>query len=363
MRILHLARTMGQGGAEKIIYQLAKGSKERGADVCVVSSGGIYEEKLKELGIKHYQIYDLECKNPKIMLQTLKKILKIVRKEKIDIIHTHHRMAALYGWFIKKIFSHIKLVYTAHNVFYNRKVLTKISLMNSNIVAVGESVKKNLIDIFGINEKRITTIYNAVQIEEVKEENYNQVLKDLKVKNCKLVGIIGRLSEQKGVDIFLHTIAELHKEMPNLKGIVIGTGEDAEMLQRLAKELSIEKDIIFLGYQEHITALIEQLDLVVMPSRWEGFPLTPIEVFAMKKTIVASNIEGINEIVKNNNNGILCKKDDVQAFSEAIKKLLNENDEKIRLETNGNEYYEGHFNYAGFIKSYQSLYKRVASKE
>lgn len=362
MNVLHLARTMDQGGAEKIIYQLARGSREHGDKVCVISSGGVYEEKLENHGIHHYKVYDLECKNPKIMQQTLRELIAVVKKEKIEIIHTHHRMAALYARIVKIFFPHIRLVYTAHNVFYNKKWLTKVSLAGSNVVAVGECVKKNLTDVFGINEKKITTIYNAVQIESAKEENYNKTLKELQEKEYILAGVIGRLSEQKGIDVFIHAIAGLHEQIPQLKGIIIGDGEDKEQLQSLVRELKMEEYILFLGYQEHITTLIRQLDFVVMPSRWEGFPLTPIEVFAMKKTIIASDIDGINEIVRDKKNGILVEKDDVSAFSNAMESLMTDHNLKEQLENNGRYYYEEHFDYDSFIKQYHLLYQKILSK-
>lgn len=222
--------------------------------------------------------------------------------------------------------------------------------------------EKNLRDTFKIKEQKINTIYNAVQIEKVDAKNYSQILNELKGQKYRLVGIVGRLSEQKGADVFIHAIARVCQEMPDVKGVIIGAGEDEKVLKELTGELGIEENIVFLGYQEHITTLIKQLDLVVMPSRWEGFPLTPIEVFAVQKTIVASNIEGINEIVKNENNGILVKKDDISAFSEAIKKLIQESNMRSSLEKNGYQYYENHFNYAGFIKSYQELYEKIVSK-
>lgn len=245
MNILHLARTMDQGGAEKIIYQLAKGSKLHGDEVCVVSCGGVYEEKLENHGIHHYKVYDLECKNPKIMQKTLRELIAVVKKEKVEIIHTHHRMAALYARIVKVFFPHIRLVYTRHNVFYSKKLLTKVSLGGSQVVAVGECVKKNLTDVFEINEKKITTIYNAVQIESVKEENYNKTLKELQDKEYVLAGVVGRLSEQKGIDVFIHAIAELQQQIPQLKGVVIGAGEDKEQLQKLVQELGIEEHILF----------------------------------------------------------------------------------------------------------------------
>ena len=125
MNILHISRTMGQGGAEKIVYQLATGMRGRGAKICVASSGGYYVERLKTKDISHYQIEDLECKSPLVILRTLFRLWEIIKEEKIDIIHTHHRMATVYAYIIKLFNPKLKHIYTAHNVFYDKKLLTK----------------------------------------------------------------------------------------------------------------------------------------------------------------------------------------------------------------------------------------------
>ena len=359
LNILHISRTMGQGGAEKIVYQLATGMRERGAKICVASSGGCYVERLKTENISHYQIKDLECKNPFVMIQTFLRLHQIVKCEKTDIVHTHHRMAAVYARILRLFHPKLKLIYTAHNVFYDKKYLTKAALDGASVVAVGNSVKKNLTDFFNIDPKKITMIYNAV-VPEITEKQYqNQTLEVWKKQGFSLVGIIGRLSEQKGVDIFLRVIAGLKRKDSSIRGVIIGDGELKEELFRLTHELGIEQEVLFLGYQEHIATLISQLDLIVMPSRWEGFPLLPLEVFAGKKTIVGSDIGGINEIVRNGESGRLIMKDNVQLFTAAVFELLSDNGMRQRLGENGFEYYRRYFSYQKFIEQYFQLYKNV----
>ena len=362
LNILHVSRTMGQGGAEKIVYQLSSGMQKQAEKICVASTGGCYVEKLEEQGISHYEIADLECKKPWIMLQTFFKLWRIVRKEKIEIIHSHHRMAALYASALRVLNPRVKLVYTAHNVFYDKKKFTKMALANTVVVAVGHDVKKNLTDYFNINPKQIAVIYNAVN-REVPEERYkNHTLDIWKKQGFSLIGIIGRLSEQKGVDIFLKAAAGLKEKGVRIKGIVIGDGELREELIHQSQALGMGEDVLFLGYQEYVSSLITQLDLVVMPSRWEGFPLLPLEAFAEKKTIVGSDIDGINEIIKDGENGRLVEKDNVEMFEKAVSELLSDVELRRKMEENGFEYYSRKFSYNKFIQQYLKLYKNMLKK-
>jgi len=359
LKILHISRTMNQGGAEKIVYQLAKGNKAKKAEVYVASSGGVYVSQLSKHEIPHLKIFDLECKKPQIVAKNLWALAKLVRKKKIEVIHTHHRMAACYAVILKIFFPKVHLVYTAHNVFYDKKKLTKLSLTKTNIIAVGNHVKMNLMQEFHIPEERIDVIYNSVEIFENQEMHLNPKLSSLKQQGYVLLGAIGRLSEQKGMDVFVNAFSKIKKEHSKVKAVIIGDGEQREELQNLICERGLEKDVFILGYQEHVTSLISQLDLVVMPSRWEGFPLTPIEVFAMKKTIVASDIGGINEIVKDHENGLLVAADDVEAFVAAIQKLMREETFKNRLEENARKYYEENFAYLIFVEKYNLFYQKM----
>ncbi len=359
MNILHLARTMGQGGAEKFIYQLASGCKQNGNKLVVVSCGGVYVKPLKDKGIHHYEVQDLECKDPVVILQTLKKLVKIIRKERIQIIHSHHRMAALYGRILKFIFPKIRLVYTAHNVFYDKKLLTKLALSDTKVVAVGEAVRQNLTEVFQIKDKKIEIILNAVKIGVEETRQVHPLLNELKEKGYTLIGVIGRLSEQKGIDVFIRAMKHIIKEYPSVRGIIIGDGEQREELQSLVCKCHLENKVYFLGYQEHVTGMIKQLDFAAMPSRWEGFPLTPIELFAMEKTLVASDIGGINEIVEHGKNGLLIPKDDVKLLCRAIKELLDNKALRQVLETNGRRDYEKKYSYQSLLNHYLQLYKDI----
>ncbi len=94
--ILHISRTMDIGGAERIVYQLATDLKDEFDQVHVASTGGLWEEKLAENGIQHHQILDVDSKNPSTVLAILSSLSKIIKDQQINIVHTHHRMAAFY---------------------------------------------------------------------------------------------------------------------------------------------------------------------------------------------------------------------------------------------------------------------------
>ena len=352
MKILHISRTMGQGGAEKIVYQLCKDNTIQ--EQYVISTGGQYVDELQKCGVKHYTMPDIDKKNPFLMLICLFKIWGVVREENIDVIHTHHRMAAFYARIVS-ILTGKKCVYTAHNVFYNRKKLSRISFKGSKIVAVGDGVKKNLVEEFEIPEKDIVVVHNTVQA--IKSGTDNQELAELKKQGKCLIGTIGRITKQKGMDVFLKAMSPLIAQNKNIVAVIVGDGEDRESIKQLAKELDIMGNVVFLGYQRNVLDIIGQLEFAVLASRWEGLPLTPIEVFSQGKTIVASDISGNNEVITDKVTGLLCKMDDVADFSHKIGSLIEDDTLKTKLEVNAKECYNEKYEYSIFIDKYNAVYE------
>ncbi|BFL13779.1 glycosyltransferase [[Clostridium] hylemonae] len=360
MKILHISRTMGHGGAEKVVYQLCRDNKKH--EQKVASCGGEYEEVLKKQGIEHFYIPDIHKKNPVSVFKTIHIIAKLIKKENFDIIHTHHRMAAFYTRTICLFNSKISHVYTSHSIFYGKRMLLRYALKGAKIVAVGNSVKKNLIEEYGIDEDNISLVYNAINPQDV--SNYkNKVLIQEKLKGSFLIGCIGRLSYEKGIDIFLKSISivldSANSDFTHIKAVIIGDGKERQRLELMSKELNIEKNIIFLGYQDKVLDIIRQLDLIVLSSRWEGLPLLPIEVFSQGKTLIASDIPGTNEVVFNNINGLLFKSEDAVDLSEKIL-LLVENGSLLRqYETAAAVSFNERFSYEKFLNSYNEVYDSI----
>ena len=183
--ILFFTRTMKLGGTENVVLQLCEIFKPEVNRIVVCSCGGVNVEKLSNMGIRHYEIPDIEQKNPRQMLTVVRTLKKIIRDENITVIHTHHRMAAFYvsvlGLYRKCVF-----INTSHNTFDNKKQLTKFSYSNGNLIACGEMVKKNLVEVFGLPEGQVTVIPNAVKPFE-QEVTADPLISKLHEEGCFVI--------------------------------------------------------------------------------------------------------------------------------------------------------------------------------
>ena len=158
------------------------------------------------------------------------------------------------------------------------------------------------------------------------------------------------------MDIFIKSISLCSNKV---KALIVGDGELKPQLLNLVNKLHLEDRVIFLGYRNDVLNIINSVDFVVLPSRWEGFPLTPIETFMMKKTIIATNIDGNNEIIKDQFSGLLFEKDNYVELSKKINLLSSDNKLRSNLENNAYNEYKKKYSYSTFINKYYKLYKSL----
>ena len=347
--ILHISRTMDIGGAERIVYQLSSDLKDEFDSVHVASTGGLWESELSAKGIQHHKILDIDSKNPLTVLKLLTSIRQIIKKNEITIVHTHHRMAAFYIRLLKLVHPKLIHVYTAHNVFKDKLPLYGFALKNAKSVAVGEAVNKNLKEDVGITDSRV--IYNGVVLKETDD----QVDEIISYSGIKL-GCIARLSEQKGLTYLLDAMSLL--TVKDIRLFIVGGGELRNELENKVKELHLQNSVTFLGYRKDIVECINSFDFCILPSVFEGFGLVAIEAFMNSKTLVATDIPGLNEVVTNKN-GILVPAKDPAALASAIDKLAMDATLRQELASQAKKDYENKFSYPLFLENYRELYREL----
>ena len=347
--ILHISRTMDIGGAERIVYQLSSDLKDEFDSVHVASTGGLWESELAAQGIQHHKILDIDSKNPVTVLKLLFSIHQIIKQKGITIVHTHHRMAAFYIRLLKLVHPKLIHVYTAHNVFKDKLSLYGFALKNAKSVAVGEAVNKNLKEDVGITDSRV--IYNGVVLKETDD----QVDEIISYGGIKL-GCIARLSEQKGLTYLLDAMSLL--TVKDIRLFIVGDGELRNELENKVKELDLQDSVTFLGYRKDIVECINSFDFCVLPSVFEGFGLVAIEAFMNSKTLVATDIPGLNEVVTNKN-GVLVPAKDPAALASAIDKLATDATLRQELASQAKKDYENRFSYSMFLENYRALYREI----
>lgn len=356
--VLFFTRTMKLGGTENVVLQLCEIFKPLVNKIVVCSCGGVNVEKLNEMGIRHYEIPDIEKKSPETIMKVSKELRKIVNIEKITVIHTHHRMAAFYVTLLG-LYKRCCFINTSHNTFTDKKFLTAFAYKHAHLVACGEMVKKNLVDFFGIQEQKVTVIHNAIK-PFTKVQCQDETIQRLREEGFYIIGNIGRLSQQKGMKYYIEAIPYVIKTCPLARFLVIGSGEEENELKELVNNLKVDEFVFFLGYRTDIQNLMSQMNLVVLSSLWEGLPLTPIEAFSVGKTIVATAVDGTVEIVEDGKNGILVEPCNSEQIAEKVIWMINHPEKVKMMEFAAYNKYEQKFSFKIFEKYYIEYYRKLS---
>jgi len=206
------------------------------------------------------------------------------------------------------------------------------------------------------------TIYNGVdsdRIEGIVKQTDKEGLKEsLNIKDKKVVGVIGRLREEKGQFILLESIKKVVEEMPDAALLVVGDGADRAYLEQAAVELGVNDHVIWLGQKDpdEVFALYGVIDLVVVPSLFEGFGLTAAEAMTAGKPVVASNVDGLREVVQDGISGLLVPPGNSKALGQAILELLANPAKAASMGERGKKIVETEFSLCRFQSAILATY-------
>jgi glycosyltransferase involved in cell wall biosynthesis len=321
----------------------------------VYTLGGDAIKKFESAGINtilsKYQYRDA--------LQTIKilgEIVNIVKKQKIDIIHSHHRYFDFLSYLISK-FIEVRTITSVQSKVYGRK---KLSYRSEILVACSNSIKEHLTNYFMIDPSKIRIIYNFVDVTEIKIQVDELTLKrDLSISSDSVViGFIGRFNfREKGIDILLESFKKLSFEFNHVKLLLIGEGEDMRFMSDFINTYNL--NAIILPPMVNIFDYYNVIDIVVLPSRIEPFGIVAIEAGIMKKALIASSVDGLNEIINTGLNGYLVPSESVESLTNKLNDLVSNPELRKKL---GEELYlrvinnfTGETNLPKYKKVYEEL--------
>lgn len=356
MRILYLNNVMTVGGVTKCILKLCKELKDNN-EIVVASHGGQLLDEFKSMGISHYEINDVENKHPINILSNIKKIINIVNKEQIDIIHSHHRMTTMIAKFVSK-FTRVKVIHTQHLCIEDKFKLTKLALNNIQTITVSESAKRILETKSKLDGKNITTIYNTIEVENT-NKSIDEKLKQLKEAGYFIVSQVSRVIDYKGVYDFVDIAEITVKENDNIRFVFIGDGPEKENLEKYIKEKNLQEYVFMLGSKDNVIEHLKYIDLVLLCSYIEGLPLAPLESFSQGIPVIATNIEGTNEEIIDGKNGYLVNKKDINGFREKIMFIYDNKDIYYEMKKKSLEVYNEKFNEKQYYINHIELYNNI----
>lgn len=355
MRILHLHAEMNLAcGITRTISQIVHNSS-KSIESHLISLGGDALSRFEGSDVK-LKVLTLDRVSTIGTLKLILLLFKYCKNNSIQIVHSHHRYFDTLIWILK----HFLKIKTITSVQSKVKGIKLFSYKADRLIACSGSIKKHLIRYFNIREKRIKVIFNAVDPKFIFISQELKLLrKSIGIELDKFViGFIGRIDfAEKGVDVLLDAFNELSISNPNIHLLMIGDGPNNQEVKSFC---GLHKTTTtFLSSKENIFDYYNLLDLVVLPSRVDPFPLTMIESGYMNRPFIGSNIDGIPELISNGENGLLFESGNVEELKTQITRICNDRKYGEKLAENLHKKVLDSFTVDKIIPQYEKLYSEL----
>lgn len=324
MRILHIIEALGIGGAEKdLVEKCLVLHKDIEFIIFCFHTEGELACLLKETGIKV-----ISSSNKYKILSILKapfKLREILNKYKVNIIHSHlssgELVFCLYKLFFETAVPAVSSVQSLRVQIRKRSLIIRklldylVKRYYEKIIACSEAVKNELLNL-NYPSNKIQVIFNGVNFSK-----FNA--KEEKDENDFIIGTIGRLSKYKGINYFIEAIPQVIRHFPECKFWIIGDGDQRKNLIALSERLNIGGKVEFIAATVNIEAYLNRLKILVVPSISEPLGIVAIEGLANRLPIIASDIDGLREVIEDNTTGFLVPPKSPSAIAEKIIHIIN----------------------------------------
>jgi glycosyltransferase involved in cell wall biosynthesis len=302
--------------------------------LAILRDDGSLKTRLQGSGIKIYHL-----KRKKFDPFTLYDLIKIIRTEKIDLLHLYQYASSNFGRIAGRL-TGIPVVLHAGDLNYDYPWYQRIAdrilkHATDHVLAVSESAKTSYSNVRKIEPSKIKVVPNAVPkdgLTMMEPEACNELKRKLNIADgYSIVGTVTRLHEVKGNEVLLQAASIVLKRLPETYFIIVGDGPLNIKLMQNAQELGIEKNVIFTGYQNNVSEFLSIFDVKVIASNTEGFPLVMLEAMVMGKAIVATAVGGIIEALADGISGLLVPPKNPDAMAQKILYLLQHPEERKKL--------------------------------
>lgn len=290
----------------------------------VIPVGSALKKRIEALGVHYIEAENIA--DVSFSFSAIGEIRKIIKDIKPDVIHTHASLSARIASKLEKV----PTVNTRHCIEGKKRGIKRIiyrfinNRLSDTVVAVSGAVYKNLLD-DGIPENKLRLIYNGVPpLKALDDEQRKEIRLELGVEGCFVAGIFARLEPVKNHMMFLEAAAAAYNINDGFRFLIVGDGSLKEVLKNKAKELGVEDAVIFAGYVEDITKLMNAVDVNVLTSDYEALSISLIEGMTVGKPCITTDSGGTREVVENGKSGFVIPVNDCVSLTACITKLASD---------------------------------------
>jgi glycosyltransferase involved in cell wall biosynthesis len=358
------------GGQMYLLNLLKKIDRNKFIPIFVCPSRGTFVDALEEAGVRIEIIKMKRLRNPLNIFSFISstiKIIVLIKKEKIDFIHSSGAArGTIYAGVAAKIMK-IPLIWYVH-ILGSAGLLNRIlAYLSTKIIIIAEAGRKRFSWLR--DQTKIVLNYNSIDLEKFNPNISRMgIREDLGLgPDVPVVGTIGILHSRKGQESLLEAAGQVRKEIPDVKFLIVG--EDTSKgksyrikLENLMKALRLSENVIFTGWLNNIPQVLAGIDVFVLPSLMDHLPLVVLEAMASGKPVVATDVGGVPEMVEDGVSGVLVSPTDVKGLSKAILDLLKDKEKAKKMGIAGRRRTEEFFSIDMNVNRVEQVYRDLLEK-
>lgn len=351
MKILHVITNLDTGGAEKLLVDLLPLLK-KDSDVELVLFQGRetpFLQALREAGIRIHSFSEAKSVyHPSHIL----KLIKLTKR--VDVVHTHNTSCQLFGA-VASLFCKAKLCTTEHTTTSHHRVWWFAPIEKwmysrySHVICISDATRETMLAAAGANAPEASVICNGIDVAKYQNARPCDDLQH----DGTIITMVGRWSYQKDQATIIRALAKLPNDY---KLWLAGYGETEATLKALAAELKVSDRVKFLGLRTDVPNLLKASDIVVQSSHIEGFGLAAVEGMAAGKPVIASNVEGLAQVVEGA--GVLFPHEDAEALAKTIEQVCTNKELYNELVQKGFAR-AMQYDISTMAKGYMDVYKKI----
>jgi len=372
IKVMHLIGSLRSGGAENLVLNIAKAINREKIELVVCSwLGGPLEEEFRQLGIRL-------VRGPRTHFYSpcgIRAYARLIKEEKINVLHTHLFDSDILGRLAGKL-AGVPVLTTVHACYtWKRKrdlksrlrtLLDRITanFLGTLLLATSESVKEYHIKYGKISGRKLQVLNNFVILSRFdvdKEKSRREKRAEFGIKEeAPLVINVANPAPVKGQDYLIRAFKEVGAALPEAMLMIVGAGEYAEHLKKLARDEGLDQKVIFTGRRDDVVELLAAADLFVLSSLSEGVSIALLEAMAMRLPVVVTDVGGNRDVVEDGVSGLIVPARDEHALAEKITLCLRDRELRAKLGEAGRRKVENAFSDRVVVRQLERIYEEIS---
>jgi len=369
IRILHIVKSLGRGGAEMLLQETLKAhdhSKFEFHYIYFLPWKNQMVEGLQQAGGK---VSNFPAKNNLEIVLQLRKIIKYIKTNDIELVHCHLPWAGFVGRFIHKL-TGIPVIYSEHNIqdryHFITGTINKLTFNWQNkVIAVSGDVAASIQKT--IRPKiPVVTVLNGVNTHHFKRDEKLRAAKRKELGVAEgdiLIGNIAVFRFQKRLKEWIDLFKTISNEYTNVKACIVGDGILKEEIMQHLKDAGMEDKIIFPGLQTDVLPWMSAFDIFMMTSSFEGLPIALLEAMSMECAIVTTDAGGIKELIRNEVDGFMKPVNDWQQLKEPLQRLISRPEMIQQYGANARKRVEDSFSITSMVNQIENIYAEIVHQK